>query len=170
MNWLYRVFGGDEISALAQIAQQGVADGLIYMGHTNNNFIGASHQFASVWDNGSNLVDHLKLEIRVRAIGLENFGTDVIRTGEPLSTLEYVLLPLFMHHRFQLRSAVQSLGGADYRYALKGDGQTPFTIVPAEEQRDALETVLSTLDVDFLSLSDEIVAMIPPPAFRYSEG
>ena len=171
VNWLYRVFGGtDEVTALAQIAQQGVADGLIYMGHTNNNFIGASHQFASVWDNGSNLVDHLKLEIRVREIGLENFGTDVIRTGEPLSNLEYVLLPLFMHHRFQLRSAVQSLGGADYRYALKGDGQTPFTIVPAEEQRDALETVLSTLDVDFLALSEEIVAMIPPPAYRYSEG
>jgi hypothetical protein len=123
-----------------------------------------------VWDNGSNLVDHLKLEIRVREIGLERFGTDAIRPGEPLSNLEYVLLPLYMHHRFQLRSAVQSLGGADYRYALKGDGQTPFEIVPAEEQRDALETVLSTLTVDFLALSEEIVSMIPPPAFRHAEG
>lgn len=172
VNWLYREFpaGTNEVQALAQIAQQGVADGLIYMGHTNNNFIGAAHQYAGVWDNGSNLVDHLKLEIRVREIGLETFGTDAIRTGEPLSNLEFVLLPLYMHHRFQLRSAVQSLGGADYRYALKGDGQTPFTIVEAEEQRDALETVLSTLDVDFLALSPEIIQMIPPPAFRHYEG
>ncbi|MDE3004720.1 MAG: zinc-dependent metalloprotease, partial [Gemmatimonadota bacterium] len=61
-------------------------------------------------------------------------------------------------------------GGADYRYALKGDGQTPFTIIEGAEQRDALETVLSTLDVDFLALSDDIISLIPPPAFRHSEG
>ncbi|MCH2469872.1 MAG: zinc-dependent metalloprotease [Gemmatimonadetes bacterium] len=172
VNWLYREFpvGTDEVQALAQIAQQGVDEGLIYMGHSNNNFIGAGHQYASVWDNGSNLVDHLKLEIRVREIGLERFGMDAIRPGEPLSNLEYVLLPLYMHHRFQLRSAVQSLGGADYRNAVKGDGQIPFEIVPGEEQRDALETVLSTLTVDFLALSEDIVSMIPPPAFRYEEG
>ena len=172
VNWLYRDFpdGVDDVAALRAIADQGVRDGLIYMGHTNNNFIGAAHQYAGVWDNGSNLVDHLKLELRIRNIGLERFSTDVIRPGEPLSNLEYVLLPLYMHHRFQLRSAVQSLGGADYRYALKGDGQVPFTIIDGEEQRDALETVLSTLDVDFLALPEEIVAMIPPPAYRHAEG
>ena len=172
VNWLYREFpnGTNETQALERIAEQGVVDGLIYMGHTNNNFIGASHQYASVWDNGSNLVDHLKLEIRIREIGLERFGIDAIRTGEPMSTLEFVLLPLYMHHRFQLRSAIQSLGGADFRYALKGDGQIPFTIVEAEEQRDVLETVLSTLAVDFLALSPDLVRMIPPPAYRYSEG
>ena len=172
VNWLYREFpnGTNETQALERIAEQGVVDGLIYMGHTNNNFIGASHQYASVWDNGSNLVDHLKLEIRIREIGLERFGIDAIRTGEPMSTLEFVLLPLYMHHRFQLRSAIQSLGGADFRYALKGDGQIPFTIVEAEEQRDVLETVLSTLAVDFLALSPNLVTMIPPPAYRYSEG
>ena len=83
VNWLYREFppGTDEANALARIAQRGVEDGLIYMGHTNNNFIGAGHQYASVWDNGANLVDHLKLEIRVREIGLERFGADAIRTG-----------------------------------------------------------------------------------------
>ena len=172
VNWLYREFpnGTNETQALERIAEQGVVDGLIYMGHTNNNFIGASHQYASVWDNGSHLVDHLQLEIRIREIGLERFGIDAIRTGEPMSTLEFVLLPLYMHHRFQLRSAIQSLGGADFRYALKGDGQIPFTIVEAEEQRDVLETVLSTLAVDFLALSPDLVTMIPPPAYRYSEG
>jgi hypothetical protein len=172
VNWLYREFpaGTEEVQALAAIAAQGVADGLIYMGHTNNNFIGAAHQYASVWDNGSNLVDHLRLELRVREIGLERFGTNVIRDGEPLSNLEYVLLPLYMHHRFQLRAAAQSLGGTDYRYALKGDGQTPFQIIDAAEQRDALETILSTLSVDFLALPENIVSMIPPPAFRYGEG
>ena len=172
VNWLYRDFpaGTDIPAALAEIAQNGVERGLIYMGHNNNNFIGAGHQYASVWDNGSNLVDHLKHEIRVRDIGLQRFGTDMIRTGEPISVLEYVFLPLYMHHRFQLRSAVQSLGGADYRYTVKGDGQTPIAIIPGEEQRDALETVLSTLTVDFLTIPERVLALLPPAAYRYNQG
>ena len=171
-NWLYREFpaGTDEVAALNAIAEQGIQDGLIYMSHRNNNFIGAGHPYASVWDNGSNLVDHLEHELRVREIGLARFGTDVIRSGEPHSTLELVLLPLYMHHRFQLRAAVQSLGGADYRYAVRGDGQLPFRIVDGEEQRGALETVLSTLAVDFLALPESVVRMIPPPAYRHGGG
>ena len=172
VNWLYREFpdGTDEAAALAEIVAQGMRDGLIFMAHSNNNFIGAGHPYAGVWDNGANLVDHLKHEIRVRNIGMQGFSDDVIRAGRPLSDLEYVLLPLYMHHRFQLRAAAQSLGGADYRYAVKGDGQTPVEIVPGEEQRDALETILSALTVDFLALPQEVVAMIPPSAFRHQEG
>ena len=172
VNWLYREFpeGTDEAAALEEIVMQGIRDGLIFMAHSNNNFIGAGHPYASVWDNGANLVDHLKHEIRVRNIGMGNFGTSMIQTGRPLSDLEFVLLPLYMHHRFQLRSAAQTLGGADYAYAMKGDGQTPVAIVPGEEQRDALETILSALTVDFLALPEEVVGMIPPPAFRHDEG
>ena len=163
ITWLYQDFppGTDEVAALRAIADSGVKRGLRYMGYSNNNFIGAGHQFASVWDNGSNLVDQLQQEIRIRQIGLDHFGPQVIRAGEPMSSLELVLLPLYMHHRFQLRSAVQSLGGADYTNALKGDGQVPYTIVPGAEQRRALETVLSTLSVDFLALPERIVQADP---------
>ncbi len=162
--------GADEAEELAKIVQESLDRGLLFMAHNNNNFVGAGHQFAGVWDNGANLVDHLKHEIEVRRIGLENFGPNLIRNGEPLSTLEYVLLPLYMHHRFQLNSAAQSIGGADYRNVVRGDGQVPFTIIDAEEQRDALETVLSTLSVDFLSLPQNILELIPPPAYRYTQG
>ncbi|MEQ9401058.1 MAG: zinc-dependent metalloprotease [Longimicrobiales bacterium] len=172
VNWLYRQFpaGTDVRAALNEIAMDGIDRGLIYMGHNNNNFIGAGHPYASVWDNGSNLVDHLQHEIRVREIGMRNFGTDVIRTGEPISILEYAFLPLYMHHRFQLRAAVQSLGGADYRYALKGDGQTPIRIIDGAEQREALETVLSTLTVDFVTIPERILDLLPPAADRYNQG
>ncbi len=171
-NWLYREFpeGTDEAAALDAIVAASIRDGLLYMGHSNNNFIGAGHPRAGVWDNGANLVDHLRHEIRVRNIGMANFGEEMIRLGQPLSDLEFVLLPLYMHHRFQLRAAAQSLGGADYSYALRGDGQTPFTIIPGEEQRDALEAILSAMTVDFLALPPEVIAMIPPSAFRHGEG
>ncbi len=160
----------DEAQELAAIVQESLDTGLIFMAHDNNNFRGAGHQFAGVWDNGKNLVDHLKHEIEVRRIGLENFGENVIRRGTPLSELEWALLPLYMHHRFQLNSAAQSIGGADYRYAVRGDGQQPFQIVYPKEQRDALETVLSTLAPDFLAIPPAILQRLPPPAYRYATG
>lgn len=162
--------GADEAAELAKIVQESLDSGLIFMGHNNNNFRGAGHQFASAWDNGENLVDHLKHEIEVRRIGLENFSAALIRKGEPISTLQYVLLPLYMHHRFQMNSAAQSIGGANYLYAVRGDGQTPFTIIDPEEQRDALETVLATLSVDFLALPPAILDLLPPAAYRYTQG
>ena len=172
IRYAYEQFppGADEAEELGKIVQESLDRGLLFMAHNNNNFVGAGHQFAGVWDNGSNLVDHLKHEIEVRRIGLENFGPALIRNGEPLSTLEYVLLPLYMHHRFQLNSAAQSIGGADYKYTVRGDGQTPFAIIDGEEQRDALEAVLSTLSVDFLTLPRNILDLIPPPAYRYTQG
>ncbi len=172
VNWLYREFqvGTDEEAALGAIVRDGLARDLRYGGHTNNTFIGAGHQYASVWDNGANLVDHLEVELRVREIGLERFGLDQLRAAEPLSNLEYVLLPLYMHHRFQLRAAVQSLGGADYRPAVKGDGQEPVTVVPGVEQRRTLDVILTTLTPEFLALPERIVAMIPPTADRYTRG
>jgi len=172
VTWLYQDFpaGTDEAKALREIADAGVKRGLRYVGYINNNFIGAGHQYASVWDNGSNLVDQLIEEMRIRQIGLSRFGPEVIRPGEPISKLEFALLPLYMHHRFQLRAAVQSLGGADYTNAIRGDGQAPVSIIPGAEQRRALETILGTLSVEFLALPDRIVKMIPPPADRYEEG
>ncbi|HKJ03506.1 MAG TPA: zinc-dependent metalloprotease, partial [Longimicrobiales bacterium] len=76
VNWLYREFpaGTDEAAALEAIVRDGLDRGLRYVGHTNNNFIGAGHQYAGVWDNGANLVDQLKTEIRIRRIGLDRFG------------------------------------------------------------------------------------------------
>ena len=172
VRYAYEQFppGANEEAELESIVQESIDRGLLFMAHNNNNFVGAGHQFASVWDNGDNLVDQLKHEFEVRRIGMENFSPDLIREGEPYSNLEYVLLPLYMHHRFQLNSAAQSIGGANYRNAVRGDGQTPFTIIDGDEQRDALNTVLSTLSVDFLKLPENVLDLLPPAAYRHNQG
>lgn len=172
VRYAYEQFppGANEEEELAAIVQESLDRGLIFMAHNNNNFRGAGHQFAGVWDNGANLVDHLEHEIEVRRIGLETYGETVIRANDPISDLEFVLLPLYMHHRFQLNSAAQSIGGADYRYALRGDGQIPFTIIDGAEQRRALEVVLSTLTPEFLALPDSILDQLPPLAYRHNQG
>ena len=141
-----------------------------FMAHTDN-YIGAgAHPLASVWDNGGDLVRHLAREIEIRQAGLDAFGENVIRPGEAMSLLEPVLVPLYLHHRFQMKAAMNTIGGQEYYYAVRGDGQRPVAPIPGDRQREALEIVLRTLDTDFLALPERIVEMVPPPAYREAGG
>jgi putative membrane protein insertion efficiency factor len=108
--------------------------------------------------------------LAVRRIGLQAFGTRAIRRDEPLASLEAVLVPLFLHHRYQLEGAVRSVGGVDYTYAVRGDGQTPVRVVPADRQREALDVVLETLDPEFLAIPRPLLDSIPPRPFGASGG
>jgi len=68
---------------------------------------GSAHPLASLWDHGSDPVATLKHEMEVRRIGLSTFGLRNIPIGTPLSELERQLLPLYLHHPYQLQSAVK---------------------------------------------------------------
>ena len=164
VRWLYSELppGTDERKALDAIVREGLAKGLRFVDHVDNAFVGAAHEHASVWDNGSDLVEELARVIEVRRVALAGFGAPAVRPGEPLSDLERVLVPLYLHHRFQMAAAAQSLGGADYAYAARGDGQVPVRLVPAAKQRRALELLLSTLAVDFLALPVGLLDLLPP--------
>src|SRR4029453_7478450 len=98
----------------------------------------------------------LRHEMEVRRIGLAQFGLGNIPAGTPLSLLEAKLLPLYLHHRYQLQAAVKSVGGLYYTYAVKsGAGTSPADvqqIVPAARQREALAAVLDTLKVEELAV------------------
>ena len=99
-----------------------------------------------------------KHEMDVRRIGLAKFGLTNIPIGTPLSELERQLLPLYLHHRYQLQSAVKSLGGVYFTYAVRTAlGPNPpmvAQIVPPAIQRAALDAVLSTITVDTLRIPD----------------
>ena len=105
--------------------------------------VGTAHPLASVWDNGADAVATLRHEMDVRRIGLKNFGLNNISTGQPLSALEAKLLPLYLHHRYQLVAAAKSVGGLYFTYAVKtANGPSPAKfreIVPAARQREALK-------------------------------
>jgi len=128
--------------------------------------VSAAHPSASVWDAPGNNVEMLRHEIEVRRIALSQFGLRNIPIGTPLAQLEELLVPLYLHHRYQLEAAAKSIGGLDYTYSVKEEGglvPTPTRrIVPAAAQRDALNAVLSTLDPVFLEIPPRIVALIPP--------
>ncbi|MDP2480672.1 MAG: zinc-dependent metalloprotease [Candidatus Palauibacterales bacterium] len=172
IRWLYSQFpkGTDEAAALDSIVQDGLKSGYGFITDADARPAGAAHPLAALWDNGSNPVDYLEHELQVRRVGLEHFGPDVIRKGEPMASLEYVLVPLYLHHRYQLNAAAHSLGGDDYRFAMRGDGQTPNTPVAPAQQEKALREMLSTLDPSFLAIPSRILDMIPPPAYGMAPG
>jgi hypothetical protein len=125
---------------------------------------------AHLWDSGSNAVDELNRLMTVRAAALKRFGENNIREGDPLATIEDALVPIYMVHRYQVEAVSKLVGGMDYVFALRGDGQTPTKIVSAEEQRRALHAVLSTLKPEALMLPEELLKIIPPRPPMYERG
>src|SRR5436853_4965109 len=148
--------GANEATELERIVEDGVAAGMLFISDADARPPGAAHPLASLWDNGADPIAMLRHEMEVRRIGLADFGLQSIREGTPLSLLEAKLLPLYLHHRYQLQAAVKSVGGLDYTYAVKtANGVSPAQvqeIVPAPRQREALDAVLDTINVDALTI------------------
>lgn len=79
-----------------------------------------------------------------------------------MATLDEVLVPLYFLHRYQTEAAGKVLGGNEYSYVLRGDGQRVTAIVPAAQQRAALKALLGTIDPTALTLPERILNLIPP--------
>jgi hypothetical protein len=97
----------DESTELGRLVEQGVADGMLFIDDSDARDVGTAHPEASVWDNGSDAIATLRHEMEVRRIGLRNFGLGNLAPGQPLSSLEAKLLPLYLHHRYQLAAAAK---------------------------------------------------------------
>jgi len=166
--------GTDETSELEKVVDEGVKSGMLFISDADARPAGAAHPLANLWDNGDDPVAMLRHEMEVRRIALSQFGLANVPNGTPLSLLEAKLLPLYLHHRYQLQAAVKSVGGLYYTYAVKtAAGPSPpqvQQVVPAARQRDALNAVLDTIKVEELAVPPRILALIPPRAFGYEGG
>jgi hypothetical protein len=172
----YTIFGADEDAQLARLVRDAVSRGMLFVSDAHSRDVGAAHPLGSVWDNGSDPIAMLRHEMEVRRIALNSFGIANLRPGAPLSELEPILLPLYLHHRYQLEAAVKSLGGVMFTYAVREGAtsdvvpQTVRQIVPPARQREALNAALDTLDPSFLKIPQRIIDLIPPVAANYETG
>lgn len=162
--------GANEDAELNRIA----AEAPLFVKDPDSRPVSGAHPLGSVWDVGSDTVAELRHEIEVRRIGLQQFGLRNLAVGQPLSSLEEILLPLYLHHRYQLEAAAKSIGGLNYTYAVKEKGaispQPVRKIVDPKRQRDAIDAVMSTLDPKFLVLPQRILDVIPPRAYGHEGG
>ncbi|HYP28318.1 MAG TPA: zinc-dependent metalloprotease, partial [Blastocatellia bacterium] len=127
--------GANEAEELERILRDGIASGMLFISDADARPPGAAHPLANLWDNGDDPVARLGHEMEVRRIGLSEFGLKNIPQGAPLSQLEAKLLPLYLHHRYQLQAAVKSLGGVYYTYAVRtASGPSPSRVRVRDEQ------------------------------------
>jgi hypothetical protein len=154
--------GTDEGAALDKILSDAFKRGLMYLTDQDARPASASSSVAHLWDNGANVVDGLAQVMKVRAAALNRFGENNIREGAPMATLEDVLVPLYMYHRYQVEAAAKLVGGEDYTFSLRGKGDRNPQIISPEEQRRALSAVLDTLKPESLALPESLLLLIPP--------
>ena len=154
--------GTDEQAALDKILHDAFARGLVYLTDQDARVASASSSVAHLWDNGASVVDELAQVMKVRAAALNRFGENNIREGAPMATLEDVLVPLYMYHRYQVEAAAKLVGGEDYTFSLRGKGDRNPQIISPEEQRRALASVLDTLKPENLALPESLLRLIPP--------
>ncbi len=136
--------------------------GLYFMTDADSRPEGSAHPSSHLWDNGANAVDELNRVMQVRARALGRFSANNIREGAPMSTIEEVLVPLYLGHRYQVEAASKVLGGLNYTYGLRGDGQIVAEIAPGSEQRRALDALLQTIAPAALTLPEPVLHLIPP--------
>lgn len=129
-----------------------------------------SHPDATVWIEGSDMLEALERTMRVRSVLLEHFDERALDPGEPYATLNKRLAHVYLHHRTALHGAIKHIGGMEFDYALAGDAGEPTRRIEANRQRAALELVLSALKPDQLGISDRIGRLIPPAPFGWDAG
>jgi hypothetical protein len=155
--------GTDEAAALQAILDEAWDRDIFYLSNQD----ASAHPRVDQWSNGADPAAELNRMMEVRRVALSRFGETAIKNGMPLATMEEVLVPLYMHHRYQVTAAASALGGMHYIYAMRGDGREPVRAVPAGEQQAALEALLATLSPAELVLPRALLEQLPPRPSGY---
>ena len=152
----------DADAARAEILRGTIDSGFRFIADADGRSVAALHPHASVWDNGEDPLVELAHLLQVREYALARFPDNVIRPGRPLATVEEVLVPIYLLHRYQLAAVGKLIGGSYFTYALRGDGQDAITPVASARQLQAIDALIGTLDPTVLRVPDAIVANLPP--------
>jgi hypothetical protein len=169
----YRQFPArvDEHAALNKILADSEKTGLIYITDEDSRPLGSAQPHAHLWDNGTDPATELDRILTIRAAALARFGENAIKPGTPLAQLEDTLVPLYLLHRYQAEATVKMIGGLDYRYSLRGDGQMLPQIVSNDDQKRAIDAMLKTLSPEVLTIPESLLKILPPrpPGLRRTQ-
>ncbi len=155
--------GTDERKATLDILDAAWKEDLRYM--TNQDT--SANPRVDQWSNGTDPAAELTRMLGIRRASMDRFGEQAIKRGEPMALIEEVLVPLFLHHRYQIEAAASAVGGIHYIYAMRGDGREPVRHVPAKEQLAALDALIASLRPSELALPSAVLKGIPPRPSGY---
>ena len=165
VTWGYGEFAGDEKKQLDSVLVAARAKGLTFLTDQDARPVSSASPNTHLWDNGVDAVTELKRMMTVRERALTKFGETAIKRGAPMATLEDVLVPVYLHHRYQLEAAIKVVGGVTYAYTMRGDGVAGPVSVPAARQNIAIDAIADVLSPANLALPRSLIAQLPPRPF-----
>ena len=152
---------------LDKILENAYKKGLRFITDSDARSSSGSHVNAHLWDNGKNVTQNLNEIFKIREKAISNFSEYNIKKGEPFSKLEDLFVPLYFMHRYQTEAVIKLIGGMDYNYSTRGDGQLIVKDLEYKIQNDALQSVLKSLDAKHLTIPKNILNLFPPRAYGY---
>ncbi len=160
--------GTDEGKALNDIIQNSLKAGMTFLSDQDGRPLGGAHPYTHLWDNGKNPAEELNRVLEIRAVAMKSFGENNIKPGAPMATLEEVFVPMYFFHRYQTEATSKVVGGLNYRYALRGDGQPVADLLTPQQELNALEALLKTVQPSVLMIPENLLRIIPPRPLGYS--
>ena len=172
ITWGYRQFPPgttpeQEAAGLNRIIEEAERKGLYTLAQQDAVPESGVHPKGHNWDTGADPADELLRVLEIRAVALTRFGEQAIKPGRPMALLADALVPLYLLHRYQTEAAVKLVGGLEFRYAMRGDGQLVTRMVPGEDQRRGLRAVLATIAPAALTLREDLLRLLPPRPPEY---
>ena len=168
ITWGYQDFpkGTDEDTALDKYMDETIKLGFKYIPDIGGYTHPASHQ----WDDGADPIAELDKLMKIRRKALDSFSEKAIMKGAPMATIEEVLVPTYLIHRYQIEAVAKSVGGLYFTHAVKGDAQEPTKMVDPMVQWKAFDALMATITPDALALPDGLISKIPPRPTGYSSS
>jgi Met-zincin/Domain of unknown function (DUF5117) len=129
------------------------------------------------YDDLASPAEYLRQTIAQRRILLQNYGEEILRTGESYGDLRNMRMWMtYLHHRWAIDTGAKYIGGMYDNIASKGESVPPTEIVPAALQREVLGLMMGILDPGALAISEKLLAMLSstdgnePEEFRSAAG
>ena len=159
----------DEKVELLRLVAKAKSDGLLYKSDPDARIAKRASADGHLWDNGSDPITEFERVTELRDFALAKFGLNNLPYAQDFSDLERRLVPIYFSHRYQLDALVKQISGLEYEYSVKRDGEVAnVRFVDAKEQQKALTLLLKSAGAEYLRLSNEILALIPPKAYGSS--
>ena len=150
-----------EAAGLRRIVREAESAGLRFVADDHAGLSG-SYPGATLWVEGADMLSALEHTMSVRRRLIDRFDERAAQPGEPLAVLNRRFAHVYLHHRYALHGAIKYVGGMEFGYAMAGEATSPTRVVPPEDQRRALQLVLSALQPEALRIPERVIRLVPP--------
>jgi len=160
----------NEKDYLSSILKEANEKGLSFISDRDARAKGGAHPYAHLWDNGKDVAVQLNHLLSARKKALSNFGENVIQFDRPLAQIQETLIPIYFLHRYQVEATVKLIGGLDYSYKMREDHLKKMSIVPAEWQFEAANSLANAVKAENLALPEQLLNTLYPRPLGYYDN